>query len=207
MINKAKLIWFCVKVITVITLVVTIICLVAKKNKLENEVSFAMTNFKALQAEHDSVVDKTLMYQFTIDQLNYYNDSITDKMRKMKNELKVKDKDLQNLGYLLSVANKKDTITISDTIFVKGTNIDTLVGDEWYKLNLGIKYPNTITTDVNFTSEKYIVTSLKKETVNPPKKCWLARLFQKKHKVLRVEVVEKNPYITNKQQRFIEVIK
>lgn len=207
MMTKAKIIWLCIKIGIVVTLIVTISCLVAKNQKLEREVSFAMTNFKALQLEHDSVTSQSLMYQFTIDQLNYYNDSITEKLRQVKKELKVKDKDLESLSYLLSVANKKDTIKLSDTIFVEGVNIDTLIGDQWYKLDLGIKYPNEITTEVNFTSEKYIVTSLKKETINPPKKCWLARLFQKKHKVLRVEVVEKNPYITNTQQRFIEIIK
>lgn len=205
--TKAKIIWLCVKIGIVVTLIVTITCLVAKNQKLEREVSFAMTNFKALQAEHDSVTSQSLIYQFTIDQLNYYNDSITEKLRQVKKELKIKDKDLESLSYLLSVASKKDTIKLSDTIFVEGVNIDTLMGDQWYKLDLGIKYPNEITTDVNFTSEKYIVTSLKKETINPPKKCWLARLFQKKHKVLRVEVIEKNPYITNTQQKFIEIIK
>lgn len=207
MMTKAKIIWLCIKIGIIVTLVVTISCLVAKNQKLEREVSFAMTNFKALQLEHDSITSQSLMYQFTIDQLNYYNDSITEKLRQVKKELKVKDKDLESLSYLLSVANKKDTIKLSDTIFIEGVNIDTLIGDQWYKLDLGIKYPNEITTEVNFTSEKYIVTSLKKETINPPKKCWLARLFQKKHKVLRVEVVEKNPYITNTQQRFIEIIK
>ena len=207
MMTKAKIIWLCIKIGIVVTLIVTISCLVAKNQKLEREVSFAMTNFKALQLEHDSVTSQSLMYQFTIDQLNYYNDSITEKLRQVKKGLKVKDKDLESLSYLLSVANKKDTIKLSDTIFVEGVNIDTLIGDQWYKLDLGIKYPNEITTEVNFTSEKYIVTSLKKETINPPKKCCLARLFQKKHKVLRVEVVEKNPYITNTQQRFIEIIK
>lgn len=205
--TKAKIIWLCVKIGVVVAIIVTITCLVAKNQKLEREVSFAMTNFKALQAEHDSVSNQSLMYQFTIDQLNYYNDSITEKLRQVKKELKIKDKDLESLSYLLSIAHKKDTIRLSDTIFVEGVNIDTLIGDQWYKLDLGIKYPNEITTDVNFTSEKYIVTSLKKETINPPKKCWLARLFQKKHKVLRVEVVEKNPYITNTQQKFIEIIK
>lgn len=205
--SKVKLIWFCVKVSVIAALIITVICLISKNHKLQDEVSFAATNFKALQAEHDSVLNQSLVYQFTIDQLNYYNDSITEKMREVKKKLKVKDKDLQNLGYLLSIASKTDTILVSDTIFVKGVALDTLIGDEWYNLNLGIKYPNEITTNVNFTSEKYIITSLKKETIDPPKKCWLARLFQKKHKVLTVEVVEKNPYIINKQQKFIEVIK
>ena len=47
---------------------------------------------------------------------------------------------------------------------------------------------------------------MRKETIDPPKKNWLLRLFQKKHRVAEVEVVEKNPYINSEKQRFIEII-
>ena len=56
-------------------------------------------------------------------------------------------------------------------------------------------------------SERYVIVDYKKETINPPKKCAIVRWFQKKHKIIEVEVVEKNPYIENKQQRFIEIVK
>lgn len=54
---------------------------------------------------------------------------------------------------------------------------------------------------------KYIIVGYRKEIIDPPKKCFIARWFQKKHKVVEVNVVEKNPYIENKQQRFIEIVK
>ena len=85
--------------------------------------------------------------------------------------------------------------------------MDTTIKDEWYQLNLGLRYPNTIITNPSFISEKYIVLNYKKETINPPKKCAIARWFQKKHKVVEVNIIEKNPYIENKQQKFIEIIK
>ena len=47
----------------------------------------------------------------------------------------------------------------------------------------------------------------KKETINPPKKFFLFRWFQRKHTILEVNMVEKNPYIENKNNRFIEIIK
>jgi len=71
---------------------------------------------------------------------------------------------------------------------------------------LGLQYPNLITTTPTFKSETYIVTSSKKETINPPKKCAIARWFQKKHRVVEVTVHEKNPYIENKESRFIEIV-
>lgn len=178
-----------------------------RSQNLKEELLVSMSNQKAFIAENSSLKEENRAFKFTVEQLNYYNDSILQKMNGVRKELKIKDKDLKQMQYLLSEATKKDTIVFRDTLFREPTlDIDTLVGDKWYQMKLGLKYPSTITTDPKFVSEKYIITSLKKETINPPKKCWLLRLFQKKHKVVEVNVVEKNPYIENKQQRFIEIV-
>ena len=181
--------------------------LYTKSQSLKEELSTSMSNQKAFIAENSSLKDKNKAFKFTIEQLNYYNDSILQKMNEVRKELKIKDRNLEQMQYLLSEAQKKDTIVFRDTLFREPTlDIDTLVGDKWYQMKLGLKYPSTITTDPKFVSEKYIMVDCKKETINPPKKCWLLRLFQKKHKVVEVNVVEKNPYIENKQQRFIEIV-
>ena len=70
-----------------------------------------------------------------------------------------------------------------------------------------MEFPNVVVADYSFKNESLVTTYLKKETIKPPHKCTFIRLFQKKHKVVEVEVVEKNPYIENKQQRFIEIVK
>jgi hypothetical protein len=85
--------------------------------------------------------------------------------------------------------------------------IDTLIGDEWYNLRLGLKYPSMIAVEPDFKSEKHIIVSSKKETVNPPKKFFLFRWFQKRHTVLHIDVVEKNPYIDVKTNKYVEVLK
>ena len=188
-------------------LAVSIYTLYNRNQDLEEEISVSMSNQKAFIADNSSLKEENRAFKFTIEQLNYYNDSILQKMNDVRKELRIKDDNLKQMQYLLSEATKKDTIVFRDTLFREPTlNIDTLVGDKWYQMKLGLKYPSTITTYPKFVSEKYIITSLKKETINPPKKCWLLRLFQKKHKVLEVEVVEKSPYIENKQQRFIEIV-
>ena len=188
-------------------LAVSIYTLYNRNQDLEEEISVSMSNQKAFIADNSSLKEENRVFKFTVEQLNYYNDSILQKMNDVRKELRIKDDNLKKMQYLLSEATKKDTIVFRDTLFREPTlNIDTLVGDKWYQMKLGLKYPSTITTYPKFVSEKYIITSLKKETINPPKKCWLLRLFQKKHKVLEVEVVEKSPYIENKQQRFIEII-
>ena len=66
--------------------------------------------------------------------------------------------------------------------------------------------PSCFTSNINENLESE-EPNYKKETVNPPKKCFILRGFQKKHKVVEVVVVEKNTYIKNKQQRFIEIVK
>lgn len=178
-----------------------------RNQDLEEEISVSMSNQKAFIAENSSLKEENRVFKFTVEQLNYYNDSILQKMNDVKKELKIKDGNLKQMQYLLSKASKKDTIVFRDTLFREPTlDIDTLVGDKWYQMKLGLKYPSTITTDPKFVSEKYIMMGYKKETINPPKKCWLLRLFQKKHKVVEVSIVEKNPYIENKQQRFIEIV-
>ena len=58
-----------------------------------------------------------------------------------------------------------------------------------------------------FKSEKHIIVSTKKETVNPPKKFFLFRWLQKKHRVLHVDIVEKNPYVENQTSKYVEIIK
>ena len=68
-------------------------------------------------------------------------------------------------------------------------------------------YPSEITISPTIRSEKNIIVSSRKETVNPPKKFFLFRWFQRKQTVLQVDVVEKTPYIKTDNNRYIEVLK
>ena len=192
-------------VILVSLLAISTYTLYTNNQKLKEEISISMSNQKAFIAENSLLKDENRVFKFTIEQLNHYNDSILQKMNEVRKELKIKDRDLKQMQYLLSEAQKKDTIVLRDTLFREPTlKIDTLLGDRWYQMKLGLRYPSTIITEPKFVSEKYVIVSYKKETINPPKKCAIARWFQKKQKVIEVVVVEKNPYIENKQQRFIE---
>ena len=179
-----------------------------QNNILQDKLSVSVSNEKAYADENSILKDKNRVFQFTVDQLEYYNDSLLTKMNDVRKELQIKDRDLKQMQYLLSEAQKKDTVIFRDTLFRDPLiKVDTLLGDRWYQMKLGLRYPSTIITEPKFISEKYIIMNYRKETIEPPKKCFLARWFQKKHKVVEVEVVEKNPYIVNKQQRFIEIVK
>lgn len=196
-------------IILIFTILVTIIVYLYSQNViLTDKYEVSIENVKAYSSQLSRLNGSNRTLKLTIEQLNYFNDSILQKMNDVRKELRIKDKDLKQMQYLLSEASKKDTIVFRDTLFREpALNIDTLVGDKWYQMRLGLKYPSTITTDPKFVSEKYIMVDYKKETINPPRKCWLLRLFQKKHTILEVNVIEKNPYIENKNSKFIEVIK
>lgn len=178
-----------------------------KNQSLMGELSVLVSNQKASIAENSSLKDENRVFKFTVEQLNYYNDSILQKMNDVRKELKIKDKNIKQLQYLLSVSTKKDTVLFTDTLFRdKELALDTIIGDKWYNIRLGLKYPNLIYTEPTFTSEKYIIVNKKRETVNPPKKFFLFRWFQKKHWVMEVHIKEENPYIKETNNKFVEII-
>ena len=175
--------------------------------KLNEEISITANNQKILLGMRDSLNTSNRVLKLTIDQLNYFNDSILNEMNKVRKELKIKDSKLKSLSYINSVIEKRDTIIFNDTIFIENIKIDTVIEDRWYSMKLDLEYPNRIITEPSFISEKYIVVSRKKETINPPKKFFISRWFQRKHWVMEVNVVEKNPYIKESNNRFIEFYK
>ena len=179
-----------------------------KDNKgLNSKLTTAINNIKAYKSTNDSLRDKCIYFKYTVEELETYNDSILDKLIKVQHELGIKDKNLKQLQYIESKAERRDTIIFRDTIFKSPTlKVDTLIGNEWYYAKLKLEYPNIIFINPICKSEKYIVTSKRKETVRPPKKFFLLRWFQKKHWVVEVNIEEKNPYITNINNKFIEII-
>lgn len=177
-----------------------------KYKNIKEELSISTSNIKAYVSENSSLKNQAEVFKLTVDQLNYYNDSILEEMNRIRKELNIKDKDLQALQYLKTTTTKTDTF-ITDTLFRDTLNIDTTMSDEWYKIKLGLRFPNKIIVTPTFISEKYLITSSKKETINPPKKFFLFRWFQKKHTIVTIDIYEKSPYITNEKQRFIEIIK
>ena len=194
-------------VILVSLLSISVYTLYTNNQKLKEETSTLISNQKAFIAENSSLKEENRVFKFTIEQLNYYNDSILEKMSEVRKELGIKDKDLKQMQYLLSVSTKKDTVLFTDTVFRdKSLALDTIIGDKWYNIRLGLKYPNLIYTKPTFTSEKYIIVNKKKETINPPKKFFLFRWFQKKHWVMEVHIKEKNPYIKEVNNKFVEII-
>ena len=168
----------------------------------------AEANVKAYQKELSHEKNVSSAFKLTVDQLKYSEDSLLQELAQTKKDLKIKDKNLEAMAALKSKFSKKDTITLKDTIFKEPSfALDTVIKDNWYSVQVGLKYPSMVAVSPLFTSSKHLVVSTRKETINPPKKWWILRLFQKKHLVLTVDVVEKNPYVSEEKTRYIEIVK
>ena len=207
MTQKIKLIIGIVITAIIIALSTTIVIMNNRINVLNYEISNAITKIKAYELENSALRDDTIEFKYTIEQLNYSKDSLNQRINKLRKDLKIKDKDIQKLQYMLSENQKKDSIVfVHDTLFRENIKVDTTLNDNWSKLHLQLEYPNTVLAEYSFKNESLVTTYIKRETVNPPHKCAFIRWFQKKHKVIHVEINEQNPYCEIKEQRFINII-
>ena len=198
-----------IKIITpflLVGLIISTYIVHKNNNSLREELSVAMMNQKVAVLENNSLKEENRVYKYTVEQLSYYNDSILHKMDSIRHRLDVKNNELVSMQYLQSKAVKRDTIYFNDTVFCNNIMLDTLIRDNWYSIELELQHPNIIYIQPSFTSEKFIITSKKRETINPPKKFFLLRWFQKKHWVMEVTVKDMNPYIKETNNKFIEII-
>lgn len=191
----------------ILALIAGISYLYTENLRLNHEYKIAAENIKAYDAQLSGLEGNNRVLKLTVEQLNYFNDSIIKKMKVVQKELGIKDKRLQQLQYEVSHAQRTDTIILKDTLFRDPQlKLDTIVGDKWFKTNLHLEFPSTIALKPEIELERYTFINGKRETVNPPKKFWLFRLFQRRHIVVEVNVREMNPYVKNKTQRFIQII-
>lgn len=194
-------------IIILLILISSIIYLVQRNKQLTTKYETSIENIKAYDAELSGVTNSNKVYKLTIDQLEYFNDSILKKMDSMRKELGIKDSKIQQMQYKLATVGKIDSIILKDTIFVNSFKLDTIIGDAWYQNHVIMKYPNYIKFSPKFKLESYLFVSSKKETINPPKKFFLLRWFQKKYTVLNITLKENNPYAEVEKQKFVEIIK
>lgn len=194
-------------IILILILVGAVAYLSYQNKQLTTKYETSIENIKAYDAQLSGLKDNNRVFKLTIDQLNYSNDSIINRMKEVQKELGIKDKRLQQLQYEASHAQRTDTITLKDTLFRDPQlRLDTIVGDKWFKTNLHLQFPSTIALKPEIELERYTYINGKRETVNPPKKFFLFRWFQKKHTVVEVNVREMNPYVKEKTQRFIQIV-
>lgn len=190
-----------------IGLIIGLSTVVNQNRKLKEDYSIAVGNEKILLQSNQDLNKNLGVLQLRVDQLGYFNDSLLHKMDSVRKELKIRDGQLHYMQCLLSEAEKKDSIVfVKDTIFQPMVHVDTTLMSKWYTLNLKLDYPNSVVVNPKFVSEQYVIIHSNRETVDPPKKFFLCRWFQKRHRVVRVEIVEENPYIVHKNSKFVKIL-
>lgn len=201
--TKERIIWL----VLLAAAVCTAVFFINRYNSYEVKWKQAVENNKAYALQLDKQKAESNTFKLKVEQLEYYNDSIIFKLNEARKELKIKDNQLKQLMWLETEFQKKDTVYLVDTIFNEPDfMLDTVMGDEWVQTNLHLEYPGTIATESIVKSEKTVVVSTKRETVDPPKKFFLCRWLQKKHTVIKVVTKENNPHVIDQENVFIEII-
>lgn len=203
---KYKLIKWAIYLVIVIGVIMTIAIMHKQIQSLTDQLSVSVSNEKAYAAENSDLNLKNRVFQFTIDQLQYSNDSLNRKIISVVRENDIKERNIRSLQYQLEHFSKTDTIVLRDTIFRDPTfRLDTCIMDEWNTSCISLAYPGQIGISNSYVNEKYIIVNSKREPIRPHK-CGFVNFFRKKHTVLEIDVIDKNPYVETERQRFIEVI-
>lgn len=203
---KYKLIKWAIYLLIVLGVIMTITIMHKQIQSLTDQLSMSVSNEKAYAVENSDLNKKNRVFQFTIDQLQYSNDSLNRKIMSVVRENDIKDRDIRSLQYQLEHFSKTDTIVLRDTIFRDPTfKLDTCIMDEWNTSCISLAYPGQIGISNSYVNEKYIIVNSKREPIRPHK-CGFVNFFRKKHTVLEIDVIDKNPYVETERQRFIEII-
>lgn len=193
-----------IKAIVAVTILVIVAILCIDNYRLKESLYNYDNNFKALSVERDSLKETSIVYKFDLEQLEYINDSIINELNNTRKELKIKDKQIQQMQSIKTETTIKDSIFFKDTVFKSlNVKIDTLLSSEWYRIRLQLEYPNKLKITSQYKSDLSVFAYTNKEILGVPKKCFIGRLFQKKYNVIRVEVHDANPNSIIKESKFV----
>lgn len=178
-----------------------------QSNNFRKQYDIAMQNNKAYESQLDVIQEENRVFQFTIEQLEVLNDQSIKELDSMRKQLGIKDKKIQQMSKVKEKIYIVDSVVIHDTIFGKPDFVmDTCLGDEWYQNCLHMAYPNEISSQIDINTDLSCFIHATRETIKPPCKTWIGRLFQRKHTVINVTVKENNPYSNIQETKFIKVI-
>lgn len=183
-----------------------------------NRTATMSTNIKSLDAgvhtwkdkynkEHSSVIQM----QYTAAELAYSKDTLLKALKKTIAESKHKSNELAGAGIIISElraelqSNSTNTVTIISNDSIKCQEIK----DSTFIINKVCFDPRSIelkSVKTTINNEQDILFIPTKETVEVPRKFFLWRLFQRKHTVCRIEVINSNPYLNTKKSKFIKIV-
>ena len=176
-----------------------------KRLKLKDiELASAINNKEFYESLTSKTSDKNRVLQLTVDQLQTTNDSVLQEVNKLKKELKIKDKELNNV--VVVETQVKDT----DSVFITSRTIDFPPTEIKFNELTKVLVSRTDsvlkgTIDISNTQTTFVITT--KQYRNKYKN-WFKRLLHfdwKKDKVNEYKTINSNPLIKVVDSRVVEI--
>ena len=188
----------------IILLCAALFYFVSKCDRVANE----RDQYASLSKSYSRVImdsdNERTVFRMRISDLEVTGDSLICVLDSMRRQIGIRDKRLREMHHRVTYVERTDTIYLSDSIFISG--LDTTITDGWVSTQLKIEVPNKITHSVSVRNQTDLFVTTKRETVNPPRKFFLFRLFQKKHLVVTVVAKEGNPWCQTAESRHVEIV-
>lgn len=188
----------------IILLCAALFYFVSKCDRVANE----RDQYASLTKSYSRVImdsdNERTVFRMRISDLEVTGDSLICILDSMRREIGIRDKRLREMHHRVTYVERTDTIYLSDSIFI--SRLDTTITDGWVSTQLKIEVPNKITHSVSVRNQTDLFVTTKRETVNPPRKFFLFRLFQKKHLVVTVVAKEGNPWCRTAESRHVEIV-
>lgn len=188
----------------IILLCAALFYFVSKCDRVANE----RDQYASLTKSYSRVImdsdNERTVFRMRISDLEVTGDSLICVLDSMRREIGIRDKRLREMHHRVTYVERTDTIYLSDSIFI--SRLDTTITDGWVSTQLKIEVPNKITHSVSVRNQTDLFVTTKRETVNPPRKFFLFRLFQKKHLVVTVVAKEGNPWCRTAESRHVEIV-
>ena len=188
----------------IILLCAALFYFVSKCDRVANE----RDQYASLSKSYSRVImdsdNERTVFRMRISDLEVTGDSLICVLDSMRRQIGIRDKRLREMHHRVTYVERTDTIYLSDSIFISG--LDTTITDGWVSTHLKIEVPNKITHSVSVRNQTDLFVTTKRETVNPPRKFFLFRLFQRKHLVVTVVAKEGNPWCQTAESRHVEIV-
>jgi hypothetical protein len=177
---------------------------------LTQDLSLKTINLKAAQRGVTSYQSKggtlhsvVTQENATIADLKDSKDSVIMVLLDSVNKYKIKVNNLEQVGTVTSTLTKVNTIKYVPTTRDTTYDLSTLPFIE-EKIHLK---DDSLTRELKIFNKQTLLWSTHRETIDPPKKFFLFRWFQKRHNVTTTDIVNSNPYIETDDQRFLIITK
>lgn len=159
---------------------------------------------KAYASACEDSEDESRVFRLRISELTASSDSLMRRVDSLRRELGVRDKRLRAVHYRSTVVERRDTIVLR--VPAVTTDVDTVIDDGWVRTAVSLRRPDSLSVATRVRNETTIVVKTRRETVEPPKRFFLLRLFQRKHTVVTVVAKEGNPWCETREARSVEIV-